>query len=65
MNQIEFQQLTGDQKLEEIYKSADATRKYLMWTFITTIIFLVLPLIILTFAIPRFLETLNASLLGL
>jgi hypothetical protein len=45
-----------DKKLDEIYRSSEKTRKYLLWTVIVAVAFLVLPLIGLVFAIPQFLS---------
>lgn len=47
------------QKLDAIYRSAEKTRKYFLWTMIVTVILFVLPLIGLMFAIPSYLDTLN------
>jgi uncharacterized membrane protein YukC len=46
----------NEEKLEKVYISVEKTRKYLLWTFITTIVVLVLPLIGLMVAIPSFLS---------
>ena len=45
-----------DKKLEAIYKSVEKTRRYFLWTLIITIIFMVLPLIGLVYAIPKMLD---------
>ena len=52
-------------KLEEIWVSVEKTRKYLKWTLIVSLVFIVLPLIGLVFVIPQFLSTLNTQSLGL
>lgn len=49
-----------EQKIDAIYASVEKTRKYFLWTLITSLAFFVLPLIGLTFAIPFFLNTLAA-----
>lgn len=55
-----------DKKLDAIYKSAEKTRKYFLWTLIITIVVIVLPFIGLIFIIPKFLNTLSSySGLGL
>ncbi len=55
-----------DTKLNAIYVSVEKTRKYFKWTLIVTIIVIVLPLIGLVFAIPKFLESFSSlSNLGL
>lgn len=51
-----------DKKLEEIYRSVEATRKYFLWTFVITIAMIVLPLIGLAFAIPKFLSIYSGAL---
>jgi hypothetical protein len=47
----------NDEKLEKIFVSVEKTRKYIFWTMVITIGFVVLPLIGLIFAIPAFLST--------
>ena len=55
-----------DKKLDAIYKSAEKTRKYFLWTLIITIVVIVLPLIGLIFAVPALLKSRGAySTLGL
>lgn len=44
-----------DEKLANIYKSVEATRKYFKWTMIITIALFILPLLGIFFAIPSFL----------
>ena len=51
-----------DAKLDAIYKSAEKTRKYILWTAIITIAVIVIPLIGLIFVIPSYLNTLNSAL---
>jgi uncharacterized protein YqhQ len=46
-----------EQKTDEIYVSAEKTRKSFMWTLIITVVVIVLPLIGLFFAIPSFLSS--------
>lgn len=41
-------------KLDKIWKSVETTRKYFLWTLITTAVMFVLPLIALLFVIPKF-----------
>ena len=50
-----------DEKLEQIYQSAEKTRKYFLWTMIGTIVMFVLPLIGLVFAVPFFLSTFSTA----
>jgi hypothetical protein len=47
----------NETKIELIYVSVEKTRKYIFWTMMITIIFLVLPLVGLVVAIPSFLST--------
>ena len=44
-------------RVEAIYVSVEKTRKYFLWSMITTIIFFVLPLLALGFVIPFFLSS--------
>ncbi len=44
-----------ESKIDKIYQSVEKTRKYFLWTLITTLAFFILPLIGLLFAIPKFL----------
>lgn len=46
-----------EKKLEEIYKSVEKTRKYFLWTLITTLVFFFLPLIGIIFLIPTIIST--------
>jgi len=48
-----------EHKIDTVYKSAEKTRKYFMWTLILSIVFLVLPFIALLFVIPQFLSTIG------
>ncbi len=43
--------------LEQIYISAEKTRKYYLWTMIVTAVFFILPLIVMVFAIPYFISS--------
>ena len=51
-----------EKKLDAVYKSAEKTRKYFMWTLILSVVFLVLPLIVLIFIIPQFLDAIGGNL---
>lgn len=55
----------SDQKINEIYKSVEKTRKYFLWTLIITLAVFVLPLIALLFIIPSFLSSYSATLEGI
>lgn len=41
-----------DELLQKIHASTEKTRKYLAWTFYITILFFVLPLLIIIIALP-------------
>ncbi len=42
-----------EEKLEEIYISVEKTRKYLLFTLISTLIIFIIPLIMIIFIVPR------------
>lgn len=52
-------------KIEAIWKSVEKTRKYFLFTMISSIVMVVLPLIGLLIAIPIMLNTLSKSMEGL
>ncbi|MEI6528112.1 MAG: hypothetical protein WCO10_00370 [bacterium] len=58
IKKIEDQQV----KIDAIYKSVEKTRKYFQWTFIITIVVVVLPLIISIIFLPSLIGGLNADL---
>ena len=45
-----------EEKLDNVYKSTERTRKYILWMFIISIVVVVLPLVGLIFVIPQFLN---------
>ena len=49
-------------KIDAVYKSAEKTRKYFMWTLILSVVLFVLPLIGLIFVIPQFLSAIGPNL---
>ncbi len=51
-----------EQKIDAIYKSAEKTRKYFLWTIIGSVILFILPLIGLIFVIPQFLSAIGPNL---
>ena len=65
MKQEDFQALSDSQKLEEIYKSVEKTRKYIKLTVIVTVVVIVLPLIFLPFAISNLFNAYDLTSLGL
>jgi len=54
-----------EKKIDAVYKSAEKTRKYFLWTLIISFAVIILPLIALIFIIPQFLKTINLGGLGL
>ncbi len=50
-----------DQKLNAIYRSAEKTRKYFMWTLIVAVVVTVLPMIGIMFLAPFLLSTLSSA----
>lgn len=50
-----------EELLQKVYVSSEKTRKYFMWTLISSIALFVLPLIGLLFAIPALLSTLGSA----
>ena len=57
--ELEARLKAQDEKLEAIYVSVEKTRKYFLFTMVSTLIFFLLPLIGLMFAIPAMLRTLS------
>jgi len=61
MDQLEQEILkkieSQDKKLEEIHKSVESTRKYILWALIATVAFFILPLIGLAIAVPQLITT--------
>ncbi len=57
--ELEARLKAQDEKLEAIYVSVEKTRKYFLFTMISTLVFFLLPLIGLMFAIPAMLNTLS------
>ena len=45
-----------EKMLDKIYRSAEKTRKYFLYALIVTAVMVVLPLVGLLFAIPKFLD---------
>lgn len=52
-------------KLEELEKKVEAMRKYFLWTLIITAVVIILPLILMLFVLPSFLDMYNPANLGL
>jgi len=53
-----------EKKIDEIYRMSLRTKRYIEWTLITGIAFVVLPLIGLALVIPSFMKALSLSGLG-
>lgn len=51
-----------DKKLDAIFRSAEKTRRYFLWTLIITLGVFVIPLIGLLFIIPKFISIYTNSL---
>lgn len=49
-------------KVDAVYRSAEKTRKYILWTVIGTVALFVLPLLFLPFAIGSLMSTYSAAL---
>jgi len=54
-----------NKKLEQIWRSAEKTRKYFLWMLIICLAVIVLPLIGLAFVIPQFINLYTNAGLGL
>ncbi|OHA84054.1 MAG: hypothetical protein A2937_02570 [Candidatus Yonathbacteria bacterium RIFCSPLOWO2_01_FULL_47_33b] len=50
-----------EELLQKVYVSSEKTRKYFMWTLISSIVLFVVPLIGLLFAIPAMLSSLGTA----
>lgn len=49
-------------KIDKIYVSSEKTRKYFLWTLITSAVFFILPLIGVALVIPSFINSYSNSL---
>jgi len=49
-------------KVDKVYKSAEKTRKYFLWTIIGSVVLFILPLIGLIFVIPQFLNAIGPQM---
>jgi len=54
-----------EEKIDELYVSSKRIQMYFKWTFIVTIVFFVVPLILSLFAIPYFISTYSSMYTGL
>lgn len=60
--QLEARLATLEQKIDAVYVSTEKTRKYFMWTMITSVVLFVLPLIGVALIIPSFLSSYVGSI---
>jgi len=51
-----------EKKVEMTYRSVEKIRKYFLWTLIITLIFIVLPLLFIPFAISSFMHSYSSAL---
>lgn len=50
-----------EKKIDLIYASVEKTRSYFLWTMILSIVFFVLPLVGVMFAVPFLMSTLSTA----
>ena len=50
-----------DAKLNAIYASVEKTRKYFLWTLISSAVFFILPLVGIALILPSLMSTLSSS----
>lgn len=51
-----------EQKIDAAYRSAEKTRKYILWTVIVTVALIVIPLVLLPFAANSLLSSYSGAL---
>ena len=51
-----------EKKVDDVFASAEKTRKYFLWTMIITVAAIVLPLIGLAFTLPGIISTYSSAL---
>lgn len=62
MEQEILKRLSAQEELLQLtYASAEKTRKYFMWTFYMSLVFFVLPLLLIMFALPTLLSGLGSA----
>jgi TRAP-type mannitol/chloroaromatic compound transport system permease small subunit len=62
MEQDILKRLEGqEKKIDLIYASVEKTRSYFLWTMILSIVFFVLPLVGIMFAVPFLMSTLSTA----
>ena len=63
-NRLQEQLDQQEIKINQIYESVKKTERYLKWTFWITVVVVLLPAILLAFAIPAFISTYTSVLGG-
>jgi hypothetical protein len=59
--ELEARLKAQDEKLEQIYVSVEKTRKYFLFTMVSTLVFFLVPIIGLMVAIPALMESLSTT----
>lgn len=54
-----------EEKIDQIYKSVEKTRKYFLWTLLATIIMFVLPILGIIVIIPWFIGVMSSAYGGI
>jgi len=54
-----------EQKIDEMYKITMAAKKMFIWSLVLSLLFFVIPLIILMFILPSMLDTMTSNYSGL
>ena len=57
LDRIEAKLVELSEQLDKTYRSAEKMRKYFFWTMIITVALIVIPLLVLPFVIPAFLQS--------
>lgn len=60
MENIEKRIIALEEKIDSIYISVEKTRKYFLWILVITVIAFILPIILMIFTVPRFIDTYNS-----
>ncbi len=59
--EIERQIEEQNKLLQKVYQSTEKTRKYFLWTMILSLLLFIIPLIILLFVLPSFVDTITSG----
>ena len=57
LDRIEKKLIEVEEKVNSVYRSSERMRKYFLWTLIITLVLVIVPLLILPFVIPAFLQS--------